>query len=149
MGRPPNENLYLNYLLNLEAAGGGLVLGTGSASDFARGINDINAAIGFDLFQDDHFWYPYALVDVTATLMSYPNDATASTDHIWDDLTSSDVPSGVQPNGQVLDTVAWHGGLIDRPAISVTLTVTDQRVPEPSAISLLLTGLFAFVRRRC
>lgn len=105
-----------NYFANLQTAGGGLVLGT-DHDGFQQGINEINALIGLQPFSGA-FTLDVLPVDVGHQLMTTPNVLGAS---LPDDSTPGQVPFGLQPNGRILYTVAWHSGDRLTPGISTTI----------------------------
>ena len=117
-GHTPIEGQKLteNYYENMDARGGGLLLGT-DHSTFQTGINNINAAIGLEPFVGN-FSLANIPVDTASPLMTFPNDMGAT---LYDDSTPGQTPYGLQPNGDILYTVAWHSGNHDTPGISSTI----------------------------
>ncbi len=105
-----------NYYENIQAAGGGLVLGT-DHNNFQSGINTINNLIGIEPFFGN-FSLTMIPVDVTNPLMNTPNDLGPE---LWDDSSPGQTPYGLQPNGRILYSVAWHSGNPDTPGISATI----------------------------
>lgn len=127
-----------NYFANLEAAGGGLVLGTDHDS-FQGGINEINTLIGLQPFSGS-FALDLIPVDVAHPLMTTPNILGTS---LPDDSTPGQVPFGLQPNGRILYTVAWHSGDRLTPGISTTIQKTagySVHITAPAAGSAFDTG---------
>ncbi len=117
-GRWQNEGLRLtkNYYENLKLAGGGLMLGT-DHNDFHAGINSINSLIGLNPFVGN-FSLTFIPVDVASPLMTFPNSMGAQ---LFDDSSPGQTPFGLQPNGRILYTVAWHSGNTNTPGISSTI----------------------------
>jgi len=58
--------------------------------------------------------------DNTNSLMNYPNIIL----FLYSDCSPSQCPCGLQPNGQILYSCAWHSGSPDTPAISATFEGT-------------------------
>jgi len=100
----------------MDERGGGLLLGT-DHDPYQQGINEINAQIGLEPF---HGTFNLALipVDTANPLMIYPNDMGPN---LFDDSSPGQTPYGLQPNGQILYTVAWHSNNHDTPGISSTI----------------------------
>lgn len=117
-GRNVSEGARLteNYYENLKLAGGGLLLGT-DHNDFQSGINSINDRIGIERFSGN-FSLATIPVDTGNPLMNTPNDLGS---HLFDDSTPGQTPYGLQPNGRILYSVAWHSGNINTPGISSTI----------------------------
>lgn len=151
-GLPAETSWIQNYALQLDARGGGLVLGT-DHNVFNYGINTINSLIGIDDFTGFYYSPPYqAYVDeesplYLSTLGTCQGNPAKKC--INDNSSTSFVPTGLQDNGQFLTPVAWHGSVSDAfglAAVSSTigsLTFPDPtKVPEPSALLLMLLGLF-------
>ena len=105
-----------NYYTNIRDNGGGLVLGT-DHDVFQTGINEINARIGIEPFTGN-FSLPRIPVDTESPLMTSPNDMAPD---LFDDSTPGQTPFGLQPNGRILYTVAWHSGDFNTPGISSTI----------------------------
>ncbi len=110
------QNLTENYYTNLDVRGGGILLGT-DHQPYQGGINEINAQIGLDSFQGT-FSLTTIPVDTANPLMNTPNDLGSE---LYDDSTPGQTPYGLQPNGQILYTVAWHSNNPDTPGISSTI----------------------------
>lgn len=108
-----------NYFANLGAAGGGLVLGTDHDS-FAGGINSLNAQLGLQPFTGS-FVLDEIPVDTAHPLMTTPNTLGPT---LPDWSTPGQAPFGLQPNGRVLQAVAWHSGDLLTPGISTTIERT-------------------------
>lgn len=117
-GRWQSEGLKLsqNYYENLKSRQGGLILGTDHDA-FQTGINSVNAAIGLNLFSGN-FNLPKIPVDTANPLMTTPNNMGSE---LFDDSTPGLTPFGLQPNGQILYSVAWHTGNFSTPGISSTI----------------------------
>lgn len=155
-GLPYETSWIQNYALQLDARGGGLVLGT-DHNVFADGINSINSQIGIGDFTGFYYTPPYqAVVDSESPfyLSSLGNcQADASKKCINDNSSTSFVPTGLQANGQFLTPVAWHGNdAFGLAAVSSTIgsPTFGTEVPEPSALLLALMGLLGihFSRRK-
>ena len=171
---PPETAWIQNYAAQLDSRGGGLFLGTDHATPgqttgvFVDGINTINSLIGVNPF-NSFFGGPQALVDSQSPffLNTLANCSAAPTEKcINDNSTTSFAPAGLQPNGQFLTPVAYHGTTsqaFDQAAVSSTIgsptfqTCDDGSpppcvgtVPEPSVLFLFAAGLFGldFSRRR-
>lgn len=102
--------LFGDYYRNLEAAGGGMVLVDGDAPWCTAGIDDLLADLGFDGFQGQYWAFPYLdRVDPASPVVSQPYVAShgANDLYLWANTFESFAPSGAQPNGVVLDPVAW------------------------------------------
>ena len=151
-GLPSETGWIQNYALQLDARGGGLVLGT-DHNVFNFGINTINSLIGIDDFTGIYYSQPLqAYVDDESPL--YLNtlgncQIDPAKKCINDNSSTSFVPTGLQANGQFLAPVAWHGSFSEAfefAAVSSTLgslTFPDPtQVPEPGALLLMLLGLF-------
>jgi hypothetical protein len=141
-----------NYATQLEAVGGGLVLGTDHDA-YQFGINTINALIGLDLFTG-FFAGPQAVVDPLSPLY-IPSLVVCSADPtqqcINDNSTTGFAPTGVQPNGQFLTPVAYHGTTstaFSNAAVSSTFASPTFPAPEPATLSLLGLGAGALLVRR-
>jgi len=112
-GQLLSENYYQNLYSN---PNGGLVLGTDHIN-FQGGINTINSLIGIDLFSGTYYLTQIP-VDTSNPLMNTPNNMG---DHLWDDSSPGQTPYGLQSNGLILYTVAWHSNNPDTPGISSTI----------------------------
>lgn len=153
-GLPSETSWIQNYALQLDARGGGLVLGT-DHNVFNFGINTINSLIGIDDFTGFYYSSPFqAYVDEESPLYlpSLGNcqfDATRKC--INDNSSTSFVPTGLQANGQFLTPVAWHGSFSEAfefAAVSATMGSLTFPVSEPGTLMLLLLGAFGVVLGR-
>jgi hypothetical protein len=121
------QRLSGNYYQNLKERGGGLVLGTDHSygtpdiGSYTRGINSVNALIGLNLFVSQ-FALPSIPVDTNSPLMNYPTNLGS---FLSNDSTTSQAPFGLQPNGRMLHTVAWHSGNLYTPGITTTIEKTQ------------------------
>ena len=158
-----------NYATQLDARGGGLMLGTDHDA-FQSGINEINRQIGVNEFSGFFGSYPtsQAVVDSASPLFVNGLDscrADAAEYCINDNSTTGFVATGLQANGQMLTPVAYHGSNLDAwdyAAVSSTFgSITfgtcggpnqpPCSVPEPSVLLLLapgLLGIFSVMRRK-
>lgn len=159
-GLPYETSWIQNYALQLDARGGGLVLGT-DHNVFADGINTINQLIGIGNFTGYYYSSPFqAFVDEESPfyLSSLGNcQADPGKKCINDNSSTSFVPTGLQANGQFLTPVAWHGSdAFGLAAVSSTIgsptfgTEDPVSVPEPGTLLLTLLGLLGihFSRKR-
>lgn len=185
---PPETAWIQNYATQLDSRGGGLVLGTDHANFnqdfgvFVDGINTINDLINVDRFRSNFNQFPFeALVDPLSPLYVPSLLACSSSPAdqcINDNSSTSFAAAGLQPNGQLLTPVAYHGTssqAFSQAAVSSTIgsatfgTCDDGSVPlpdgtcpnggpgpgpspipEPSIITLFGLGLLGlgFARRR-
>ena len=105
-----------NYYYNMDIRGGGLLLGTDHDA-YQGGINQINSQIGIDPFFGT-FNLSTIPVDTANPLMNTPNNMGTV---LYDDSSPGQTPYGLQPNGRILYTVAWHSNNPDTPGISATI----------------------------
>ncbi|MHC4696266.1 MAG: CARDB domain-containing protein, partial [Planctomycetota bacterium] len=110
------ELLTENYYVNMMLRGGGILLGT-DHDVFQYGINTVNDLIGLQRFSGN-FVLNKIPVDTTNPLMNFPNDMGPE---LWDNSSPGQTPYGLQPNGRILYTVAWHSNNPDTPGISATI----------------------------
>ena len=109
-----------NYYQNLKAGGGGLVLGTDHYVYHNCGMNQLNAKLGLKPFTGQ-FFLSRIPVDTANPLMATPNQLGPD---LYDDSSPGQAPFGLQPNGLILYTVAWHSGTFTTPGISSTIPGT-------------------------
>lgn len=158
-GKPSENGLIQSYASVLESRNGGLVLGTDHATDFTRGINEINSQIGIGDFEGFYHTSPLeAIIDEESLLYDGTFGFAASDGSgricINDNSSTSFVPTGLQENGQTLTPFAYHGNVSEawnNAAIATSFgSITFGTVPEPGTISLMLVGMvsFFFVRRK-
>ena len=125
---------------------------------FQDGINQINAGIGINNFSGFFGIFPtsQAVVDTLSPLYVPigPCTTNASLQCINDNSTTGFAPAGLQPNGQFLTPVAYHGTTstaFDNAAVAATFNSVTFPTPEPASPALLLgaLGLLSlFARRR-
>jgi len=135
MWKSEGQKLTENYYENMKLHGGGLLLGT-DHNAFHSGINSIN-----DLIQLERFSGNFSLntipVDTKHSLMTFPNTMG---EELRDDSSPGQTPYGLQPNGKILYSLAWHSGNQHTPGISSTIksgSVAGYHVkiasPEPNS----------------
>jgi hypothetical protein len=105
-----------NYYENIKHFGGGLVLATDHLY-YQSGINTINAMININPFFGD-FNLGYIPIDAASPIMNYPNSMGSQ---LFDDSSPGQTPFGLQPNGLILYSTAWHSGNVNTPGISTTI----------------------------
>ncbi|CAN2042598.1 exported hypothetical protein [Candidatus Magnetomoraceae bacterium gMMP-15] len=110
------KKLTENYYENMKRDGGGLLLGTDHNTFANGGTNDICRLIGIGDFTGN-FNLAKIPVDTKSPLMTYPNNMG---DSLYNDSSTSQAPYGLQPNGRILYSVAWHSGNKNTPGISYT-----------------------------
>ena len=155
-----NEAAWIQgYATELTARGGGLLLGT-DHDVYVSGINNINAAININPFQGT-LNTGVAVVDQNSALYNggAGTFACGTGDQcIYDNSSPSYAPAGLQPNGQTLTPVAYHGTVntaFDNAAVSSTIGSTTFgtcggpnqppcHVPEPASFGVFGIGLAMF-----
>ncbi len=110
------KRLSQNYYENLKLNGGGIFLGT-DHNAYHSGINTINSNIGINPFVGN-FSLTKIPVDTQSPLMTYPNYMGTE---LFDDSSPGQTPYGLQPNGMILYSLAWHSGNVNTPGISTTI----------------------------
>ena len=131
------KKLTENYYENMNARGGGILLGTDhdiTGNNFQTGINEINRIVGLDLFHGTVYTTDIS-VDTQSPLMTFPNNMGAS---LFNATHTGETPYGSQPNGTMLYPVAWYNNVPDLVGISTT-------IPEPNSVTLLLCGALALL----
>jgi hypothetical protein len=131
----------------LKSRGGGLLLGTdhsfgGPLSDsYTLGINSVNVLIGLNQFFGQFgLGMTHIAVDTNSPLMKSPNDLGSV---LWADYTPGEVPFGLQPNGKMLNSLAWYLGNQETPGISTTIDKTNGYrvwITSPPSSSIYLSG---------
>ena len=150
-GFPAEDAWIQKYAQQLDTVGGGLVLGT-DHHDFQSGINEINALIGIDPFTGN-FPTSQAQVDPLSPLFVNLGACVSApaTPCINANSTTGFVPAGLQPNGQFLTPVAYHGTTsmaFDKAAVAATFNSPTFPVPEPSTLALVAFGIVGLRLRR-
>ncbi|EXI80245.1 MAG: hypothetical protein AW10_01891 [Candidatus Accumulibacter appositus] len=155
-GFPAEDAWIQSYATALDGAGGGLLLGT-DHNEYQDGINQINAAIGINNFSGFFGTFPtsQAVVDTLSPLYVPIGPCTANPllQCINDNSTTGFVPTGLQPNGQFLTPVAYHGTsstAFDNAAVAATFESVTFPTPEPASPALVLgaLGLLGLFARR-
>lgn len=172
-GSADEQNFTRNEALNLEAAGGGIVLGADDASGAAI-VQHVNQVAG--LFNFDPWFGVYStspLSQVTGgTFFTTPNAVNPT--GIVGTTTYSEVPNGLQPNGIFLGTAIFGQGfphpgfgspplpgqvfdgvfypnvnhLVTTNIFGATIDPIPPGVPEPGILVLIAVAYFALRRRR-
>lgn len=154
-GFPAEDPWIQNYAEQLDNRGGGLVLGT-DHDVFQTGINEINNLIGINPFTGFFGTFPTSQAQVDAASPLYvpigPCAGAPGLACINDNSTTGFAPAGLQPNGQFLTPVAYHGTVstaFDNAAVSATFSSPTFPAPEPSMLFLLgiAAAAAAFGRR--
>lgn len=144
-GAPPETAWIQNYAIQLDLRGGGLVLGTDHATAFTEGINVINELIGIHPFTGFYYAQPLqAIVDTASPLgvSTWDCPTLPGSKCINDNSSTSFVPTNLQPNGQFLTPVAWHGTTaFDNAAVAATIGSITFPAPEPATFVLIGFGL--------
>ena len=144
----PAENAWIqSYAIQLDNHGGGMVLGT-DHDVFQSGINQINAGININPFTGFFGSFPTSQAQVDALSPLYVPIGTCVANPalpcINDNSTTGFAPAGLQPNGQFLTPVAYHGTVstaFDNAAVAATFSSPTFPAPEPSTLFLLGIGL--------
>lgn len=146
-GFPAEDAWIQSYANQLNGNGGGLVLGT-DHNVFQLGINEINDRIGINRFSGFFGAFPtsQALVDSLSPLYVPigPCVAAPASPCINDNSTTGFAPAGLQPNGQFLTPVAYHGTTstaFQNAAVAATFSSPTFPTPEPASFALVLAGL--------
>ncbi len=112
---PASKKLIENYYVNLKERGGGAVYMTDHNAFCNYQFNNIMAQIGYNACTGNFGGnLPF---DADNLLMSYPNTITS----LYNDSSTGAVPYNVQPNGEVLYSLAYYGGNVNTPAITTTI----------------------------
>ncbi len=118
------QQLTENYYENLRSRGGGVVIGTDHNSFHNNGTNQLCSALGLNPFVGN-FSLSFIPIDEGSPIMSEPNavgsDAGGGERQLYDDSSPGQAPFGVQPNGRILYSVAWHSGNVNTPGITTTI----------------------------
>jgi hypothetical protein len=132
---PASRDVIENYYVNLAERGGGAVYMTDHDVFCNHMFNDVMSLIGYEACGGN---FGGALpFDADNLLMSYPNEIT----FLYNDSSTGSVPYGLQPNGEILYSLAYYGGNTDTPAISTTIEGglgfhVDIQEPVPMKMSL-------------
>jgi hypothetical protein len=144
---PPEDAWIQNYARQLDGHGGGMVLGT-DHDVYQNGINQINNLIGINPFTGFFGMYPTSQAQVDTFSPLYvpigPCVTAPALQCINDNSTTGFAPSGLQPNGQFLTPVAYHGTIstaFDNAAVAATFSSPTFPSPEPTTFLLLAIGL--------
>ncbi|MBL8785572.1 MAG: hypothetical protein JNJ59_11760 [Deltaproteobacteria bacterium] len=116
-GRYSTEGRLLvqNYFYNLDARGGGIVLGTDHNEYANLGMNILADTLGIGPFTGN-FGGNFPL-DAGHPLTTDPNTLTS----LSNDSTTGQAPFGLQPGGRTLRTLGYHSGNTLTPGISTTI----------------------------
>eukprot|EP00949_MAST-11_sp_MAST-11-sp1_P003588 g3588.t1 len=132
--RPPNQKFLNNIVYNLQKRGGGLYIATDHNCCHSC-VNELNEKLGISSFYGDHRGRGI-VVDTDNPIFSVPFDATFPAipsevveingkvyDRVlYDDSTTGIAPANEQPGGDFLFPLAFHGGNINTPGISSTIS---------------------------
>jgi len=124
-----------NYYENLKRRRGGIVYATDDHDYHSGMFNDLMDVIGYGKASGLHAKGTPIEYDSNSEIFSTP----FVVDRLFNDTTTGTVPTGPQPNGDVLHTVAWHVLDSNEPAVSTTITgpvecSAEFTGPDPSAV---------------